>query len=228
MLYTKIGSFVSEPKFQVIGLNKYKINLTKLFLDIRKYIKHSSFITTQCKQKILEFIVPTIKHIKIYKEYDYKNLHNLIKNLKLNIYYQDDNSKSFLSIYDLSDIYYSNPHMFSIVKKKTKIKTQKFSLTDTNSNILLISNSPIINIRVSGILLSHDYRQFSHTYFIHTWFNNNKFNIHTLDNVIKEVSIDNRDKIIDWIRQEFTGNDSYELNSCIVHDICNKLEKLKN
>jgi hypothetical protein len=227
MTYTKIGSFLSEPKFQVIGLNKYKINLAKLFVDIQKYMKYSSLITTNCKEKILQFVAPTIKQIKIHK--NYKNIYNLIKNLKLNIYYRDNNGKSLISIYDISDLYYSNPHTFSVVKKKKKINTQKFSLTNTNSNILLVSNSPIVNIRLSGILLSCDYHQISYKEFIYTWFhNNNMFDINTLDNVIREVSIDNRDKVIDWIRQEFTGIHTYDLSSYIVHDICNKLEKLKN
>jgi hypothetical protein len=219
--YKIVGSFHISPSIKQINNNKYTLNLEKVFSNIQTYIKFNSLIYLPIKNNIISYIVPDY-NIKLYN----KNpcyLLSRIKNVKIMIYYTEKylNNKTTVS-------FSSNKESITL-KKKKKLKFLSF-----DQHITLSSTQKISKIVISGLLLD-GYNNFSNFCLdekkllrdIFFWFSNSHiFSINKLIEIIQTRSNLTQEEKINLIRSEMLGTTNDFINSGIINEVCNKLEKI--
>lgn len=224
MSHFKVGTFNSIPKLKQVSKHEYYINLEKVYKELIKYINIHTNLNDNIilKKKIISYTIPNI-NVDIKKDLK-ASVSTLVKNFKIYIYYQEKGNCK-ISFQSKSEIF--NNNIFIDVNKKKKLKK-----IDLNNYLVIKSRFPISFIKIKGVLLASNNTNivngFPNIYKLKKLvFNDNYKDIEK----IVEKKYDNMStiEIIDWIRSEFTSilyyKYSSDVNSYIVHDICNKLEK---
>lgn len=218
--YKIVGSFHISPSLKQINNNKYTLNLEKVFSHIQTYLKFNNLISLPVKNNIISYIVPDY-NIKFYKSPSY--LLSKIKNVKIIIYYTEKHSNNNTTI----SFSYSKESI--TLKKKKKLKFLSF-----DQYITLSSTQKISKIVISGILLD-GYNNFSNFCFdekkllkdIFFWFSNSHvYSINKLVEILQSRSNLTQEEKINLIRSEMLGTTNDFINSGIINEVCNKLEKI--
>lgn len=219
--YKIVGSFHISPSLKQINHNKYSLNLEKVFSHIQTYLKFNSLISLPVKNNIISYIVPDY-NIKLYNKSP-SYLLSRIKNVKIIIYYTEKhlNNKTIVS-------FSSNKESITL-KKKKKLKFLSF-----DEYITLSSTQKISKIVISGLLLN-GYNNFSNFCFdkkkllkdIFFWFSNSHiYSINKLIEILQVRSNLTQEEKINLIRSEMLGTTNDFINSGIINEVCNKLEKI--
>lgn len=226
-LYQNIGKVSIKLIPKKIGLNRYILNLYKVFQYINKHTNYNdklSFIHNDIiKKSIINKLLPEIK-VNIYKK---SNIIPQLKNCKIRITYFDTKGSSSLKLFknDVLTICKS-------VCKKTKLSDLSHSRLSLNNMIYIISNKEVKEITIEGKLLggSNDEHSLQTIkYNICDWMlNNHSRSLSKLENLVRSFIKISDMNCIEWIRQEFCYVTKYNISSSIIHDICNKLEKNVN
>lgn len=219
--YKIVGSFHISPSLKQINNNKYSLNLEKVFSHIQTYLKFNSLISLPVKNNIISYIVPDY-NIKLYNKSP-SYLLSKIKNVKIIIYYTEKhlNNKTIVS-------FSSNKESITL-KKKKKLKFLSF-----DQYITLSSTQKISKIVISGLLLD-GYNNFSNFCYddkkllkdIFFWFSNSHiYSINKLVEILQSRSNLTQEEKINLIRSEMLGTTNDFINSGIINEVCNKLEKI--
>ena len=220
--YKIVGSFHISPSIKQINNNKYTLNLEKVFSNIQTYLKFNSLIYLPIKNNIISYIVPDY-NIKLYNKSP-SYLLSRIKNVKIMIYYTEKylNNKTTVS-------FSSNKESITSLKKKKKLK-----FLSLDQHITLSSTQKISKIVITGLLLD-GYNNLGNFCFdekkllrdIFFWFSNSHiFSINKLVDIIQTRSNLTQEEKINLIRSEMLGTINDFINSGIINEVCNKLEKI--
>lgn len=217
--YKIIGSFHISPSLKQLTSNKYALNLDKVFSNIQSYLKFNNLISSSLKHNILSYIIPDY-NIKLYKTPSY--LLPKIKNVKLTIYYTEKKSNNSTILE-----FYSGSESTTLKKKK------KFKFLSLDEYITLSSTQKISKIVITGILLdgynnnnlfSNDKKLLRDILF---WFSNSdRYSINKLVQILETRSNITEEEKINLIRYEMVGITNNFINSGIINEVCNKLEKI--
>ena len=219
--YKIVGSFHISPSLKQINNNKYTLNLEKVFSHIQTYLKFNSLISLPLKHNIISYIVPDYK-IKLYNKSPSYLLPN-IKNVNVIIYYSEKHSNNITTI-----SFSSNKESLTL-KKKKKLKFLSF-----DQYITLSSSQPISKIVITGLLLD-GYNDISNFFSLEQkllrdiffWFSNSHiYSINKLVEIIQSRSNLTQEEKINLIRSEMLGTTNDFINSGIINEVCNKLEKI--
>lgn len=219
--YKIVGSFRISPSLKQISNNKYALNLDKVFSHIQTYLKFNSLIYLPIKNNIISYIVPDYK-IKLYNKSP-SYLLAKIKNVKIMIYYNEKNENNKTTI-----SFRSTNEKSITLKKKKKIKFLSF-----DQYITLSSSQKISKIVITGLLLD-GYNNLGNFCFdekkllrdIFFWFSNSHiYSVNKLVDIIQSRSNLTQEENINLIRSEMLGTTNDFINSGIINEVCNKLEK---
>jgi hypothetical protein len=221
--YKIIGSFHISPHLKQLSSNKYALNLEKIFSHIQSYVKFNGLIDIPSKHNILSYIVPDYK-IKLYNKSSLYLLPKL-KNVKITIYYteKNDNNITILSSND------SNINLIKIKKKK------KFKFLTLEQYITLTSTQKISKVVLSGLILD----AYNSNYYqvcsqekkllkdVFCWFSNSHiYSINKLVEILQSTTKLTEGEKINLIRSEMVSITNDFINSGIINEVCNKLEKI--
>lgn len=221
--YCVIGSFCISPNLKQVSLNKYVLNLEKVFSNIKSYLKFNDLISNPCRNNIISYIFPDY-NIKIYKNTS-SYLLDKFKNIKITIYYSDKKTENKTL---LSSTEYSS---YIIKSKRLKFLSADQTLT------LSSSFSSISRVVITGLLLnSNNFKHFQASMFetnkkkllkeVLTWFTNSHiYSINSLVEILENLGEMPIEEKIDLIRSEMVSITSDFINSSLINEVCNKLEK---
>ena len=221
--YKIIGSFYISPHLKQLSTNKYALNLEKIFTHIQSYVKFNSLISIPSKHNILSYIVPDYK-IKLYNK-NPSNLLPKLKNFKITIYYTEKNSNN-LTVLSSND---NNTNLIKIKKKK------KFKFLTLDQYMTLTSSQKISKVVLSGLLLvaynSNYYQVCSEEKKllkdVFCWFSNSHiYSINKLLEILQGTTKLTEVEKINLIRSEMVSITNDFINSGIINEVCNKLEKI--
>jgi hypothetical protein len=222
--YKVVGSFSISPNLKQLSLHKYAINLEKVFINIQTYIKLNSVVSISSKHNIISYILPDYK-IKLHKLSTY--LIPKFKNIKIKVYYKekDINNNVVLSFNELTE-------------KLTFKRRKKLKSLSSDQIIILNSNSKISKIVIDGLLLNSNLDNNIKRYTnkldekiaiknVVKWFaNSHIYSINKLVDILDNISSINQEDKINLVRNEMAGVSNDFINSGIINEVCNKLEKI--
>jgi hypothetical protein len=222
--YKVVGSFSISPNLKQLSLNKYAINLEKVFINIQTYIKLNSVVSISSKYNIISYILPDYK-IKLHKLPTY--LIPKFKNIVIKVYYKEKNidNNVILSLNDLRE-------------KLTFKRRKKIKSLSSDQIIILNSNSKISKIVINGLLLNSDIDNNIKIYNnkldekiaiknVVKWFaNSHIYSINKLVDILDNMTSINQEDKINLVRNEMAGVSNDFINSGIINEVCNKLEKI--
>lgn len=220
--YKIIGSFHISPHLKQLSTNKYALNLEKIFSHIQSYVKFNGLINIPLRHNILSYIVPDYK-IKLYNKFPSYLLPKL-KNVKITIYYTEKNSNNITTLSSNE-----NTNLIKIKKKK------KFKFLTLHQYITLTSTQKISKVVLSGLLLD----AYNSNYYqvcsqekkllkdVFCWFSNSHiYSINKLVEILQSTTKLTEGEKINLIRSEMVSITNDFINSGIINEVCNKLEKI--
>lgn len=218
--YKIIGSFHISPSLKQLGRNKYALNLDKIFSNIQSYLKFNNLIPSPLKHNIVSYIIPDY-NIKLYNNTP-SYLLPKIKNVKITIYYTEKTSNNYTILE-----FYSGRESITLKKKK------KFKFLSLDEYITLSPTQKISKIVITGSLLD-DYNNLGNLFSnkkllkdIFFWFSNShRYSINKLVQILETRSNLTEEEKINLIRSEMVDVTNDFINSGIINEVCNKLEKI--
>ena len=225
MTFETIGKINIEVSPKELGKHLYYINANKIYKSILKYKYYNEKINSDIppiiKRKVISQYIPKHYNIFIHKPLHVKEE---LKDVIITIYYEDDNQ----SIKETCSITEENPFKMFCAKYNLQ-SSVNINFLDLNSTFVFRTNKDIIKVTISGSIVGSQVPSYNTRQKIFNWiYNHQVMSIHSLKNFINEVSKEHNlttTSTINWIREELQGHDSYNINSYVLNDLCNFLEK---
>ena len=217
----KIGFFSLDIIPKELYKNSYYINANKLYKNILNY-KHyydkinDKDILSVIKHNISSNFLPSNYTVHLTKLLHIKEE---LKNVKIKIEYEKE-----------SDCVIKEENPFKISCLKQRVNNSVFLHSfDLNSIYIFNSKSSILNITIKGDIMGSEVPIISTKNKIFNWiYNHQVMTIHTMKNIISDIAREqqlNEKDTLDWIREELQGNDNYNMNTAVLNELCNFLEK---
>jgi len=223
MSYELIGSIYAEIIPKEYDKHSYYINANKIYKTILKYKYYHDKIDTDInkvlKNNIISHYLPANYNIFISKSLHTKQeLHNV--NITI-IYSQDKDSKCIITE--------ENPFKISCMKKHLYSNFQSLKTMDLSSVYVLKSNTSISKVIIKADIMGSEVPVQNTKQKIFNWiYNHQVMNAHTLRNFVSDISKEHNLSVsstLSWIREELQAHNSYNMNSYVLNDLCNFLEK---
>jgi len=224
MSFEKIGKINISISPKELGKQMYYINANKIYKTILKYKyyneKINSNIPNIIKKQVISQYIPKNYNISIYQPLHVKEE---LTNVVIKIEYDDDED-----LKGSSTLIEENP--FKVYCSKYNIQSSlDMEFLDLNSTFVLKSNKDIVNVSICAYIVGSQVPCYNTRQKIFKWiYNHQVMSIHSLKNFIIDVSKEHNLSTINtikWIREELQGHDSYNINSYVLNDLCNFLEK---
>lgn len=217
----KIGFLSIDINFKELGKNSYYINANKIYKNLIKY-KHyyekinDTDINSVIKHKITSSFMPSNYTIKL------NNLLHIkeeLNNAIIEIQYEKN-----------SDCVITEENPFKIYCiKKNVTNNIYFENFDLSSIYILNSNEPILKVTLRADIVGTQIPMISsRNKIFNLMYNHQVMNIHTMKNFINDVAREQQLSVkstLEWIREELQGYNSYNMNTGVLNDLCNFLEK---
>lgn len=223
MSHEIIGSVYTEIIPKEYGKNSYYINSNKIYKTILKYKyyhdKLSSDVSTVLKNNIISHYLP-----ENYKIFISKSIHTKqeLQNVNISIIYNNDKDNKCV-------ITEENPFKISCMRKHTSDEPINLNSFDLSSVYVLKSNTEISKVIIKANILGSQVPYQNTKQKIFNWiYNHQVMNTHTLINFVSDISKEHNlslSSTLSWIREELQAHNSYNMNSYVLNDLCNFLEK---